>query len=226
MLVCFGYLLGIVLRLLKTERADTLSGFYRYLQFQVKRILFGQLAGLFLRPLGILLPKGLNNHLHSIVSKIKGRSGIANLEPFPYFAYLDKVVVRTLPISVQKFYDEFWGSCSTAGNKAFFNYCKNTINSLDSKGAADIYASEALVRYVASMFYALAFSSCLVVAALIATARPEFSSFRPALWTFLCVYLVALEVILSNLRPLRAKEVELVFAATLLNYCSGEWPQP
>jgi hypothetical protein len=224
-LVCFGYLLGIVLRLLKTRAPDRWSGYYRWFRFQVKRFCFGTLPGIVLCILGVLLPDKWNEYLGSRFSKIRKESGRGNLEVFPYHSYVGKVTVRRLPPDAHMFYQKFWGLCETPGYNAFFNYCKTIINSLDPKSAAEIYAAEALVRYVASMFYALIFSSGLVSLALFLTSQPKFLVFHPLLCAFLCVYLVAIIVILGNLRPLRCKEVEIVFAATLLNYYSGKWPK-
>jgi len=225
-LVCFGYLLGIVLRLLKTRAPDRWSGYYRWVRFQVRRFVLGYLPAMATRPLYIFLPGQWVGYLDSRFQEIKNENGSGNLEQFPYHTYVGKVAMRRLPADAHVFYQQFWGLCATPGFNAFFNYCKTMINSLDPRSASEIYAAEALTRYLASMFYALTFSSCLLSLALVATSKPSLWAFHPTLWVFLCIYLVAIAVILGNLRPLRVKEVEMVFAATLRNYYSDAWPRP
>jgi hypothetical protein len=48
-------------------------------------------------------------------------------------------------------------------NKQFFNYCKMLINSEDERCASEIYADEAFTRYIAEMFCALAVSTILLL---------------------------------------------------------------
>jgi len=48
------------------------------------------------------------------------------------------------------------------GKKQFFNYCKVIINSKDERAAIEIYVAESLTRYISGMFYALAFSFILI----------------------------------------------------------------
>lgn len=182
-LVSFGYLLGVVLRLLKTSAPDRWSGYFGWL-----------------------------------ICKIKGKSGEAFLEQFPYSKHIEKVARKKLPEDVQKFYIEFWGKSSADGNREFFNYCKTIINALDDKSASEIYAAEALTRYVASMFYALLTSFVLVIAAAVANSSP-------GLIVFVCTYFTAIIVILRHLRFLRVKEVETVFAAAMRNYYTDKWPK-
>jgi hypothetical protein len=192
-LVCFGYLLGIVLRLLKTRWPDKLSGYFLWL------------------------------FCHLPCSNIRKERAKDFLEEFPYFAYIESVATGKLGEDAKKFYQHFWKPRSTDENNSpyfdrqFFNYCKTFINALDPGSASEIYAAEALSRYVASMFYALVISSCLVLIAALATPWRE-------LLIFPCTYFMAIIVILRNLRLLRDKEVEIVFAATRLNYSSGKWP--
>jgi len=192
-LICFGYLLGIVLRLLKTRWPDKLSGYFLW----------------------------LSNHLpFSIFEKERAKDF---LEEFPYFGYIASVAGDDLGDDAKAFYEHFWKPRSTPGNnpsyhnRQFFNYCKAVINALDSASAAEIYAAEALSRYVASMFYALVISFCLVL--FVAVATPW-----RGIMIFPCTYFLAIVVILRNLRLLRDKEVEIVFAAARLNYFSGKWP--
>jgi hypothetical protein len=50
----------------------------------------------------------------------------------------------------------------TGQNKQFFNYCKVLINSKDEKAANEIYIAESLTRYISDMFYALLFAFVLI----------------------------------------------------------------
>jgi len=182
-LICFGYLLGVLLRLLKCKTPDKLSGYFGWL-----------------------------------MSKLKGKNGVVYLEEFPYFSHIEKVANNCLPENAKLFYQEFWGKKIVSGNREFFNYCKTIINSVDDKSATEIYAAEALTRYVAGMFYALLTSFILVTTLAIVCSSSGF-------WVLASSYLLAIVVILRNLRFLRVKEVELVFTATLQNYFSGKWPK-
>jgi hypothetical protein len=52
-------------------------------------------------------------------------------------------------------------------NKQFFNYCKVLVNSSDERSANEIYVAESLTRYIAGMFYALLISFVLILIAII-----------------------------------------------------------
>lgn len=52
-------------------------------------------------------------------------------------------------------------------NKPFFNYCKVIINSKDERAANEIYVAESLTRYISGMFYALLFAFILILATVI-----------------------------------------------------------
>jgi hypothetical protein len=226
-LVCSGYLLGIVLHLLKTRAPDKCSGYFLWLRFQLKRFCLGCLPEIVLFP----LKKMLGNTfpiawIRKRTSRIRKNPGYGYyLEDFPYFSHLDEVAEHRLPKDARQFCRQFWRRCALPGNNPFFNYCKTIINSLDPRSAAEIYAAEALSRYVAGMFYALVLSFCLMLWALITISRTSFSYSHLSIWVLLCIYLASIVVILGNLRPLRVKEVEMVFAAALRNYYSGEWPR-
>jgi hypothetical protein len=216
-LVTFSYLLGIVLRLLKAQVPDMLSGRYLWLGCRIESALFGS-------------KKQPNDYL----------------EEFPYFNYLDKLVAKKLPVHARDFYCNTWrkwATCSvesssspsqdtdsvkaaegkrteagpTFYNREFINYCKTIINSVDSKCSTEMYFTEAMTRYVASMFYALVFSIFVVFPAAI-MAHME------GLLIFPILYFLATLVILRNMRMLRVKEVEIVFAATVCVYYAGNWP--
>lgn len=182
-LICFGYLLGVLLRLLKTTAPDRWSGYFGWLMNRLRR-----------------------------------KDGRPFLEEFPYFKHIEKLTRHRLPDDAQRFYLEFWGKTSIGGNREFFNYCKTIINAIDARSATEIYAAEALTRYVASMFYALLASFILTVSASVAASSGVYL-------VLACAYLLAMAIILRHLRFLRVKEVETVFAATMRNYYSGDWPK-
>ncbi len=56
-------------------------------------------------------------------------------------------------------------------NKQFFNYCKVLINSADEKAATEVYAAESLTRYISGMFYALVIAFILIIGAVLAQWR-------------------------------------------------------
>ena len=171
--VCFAYLIGMLLRLLKTGIPDRLSTCILRLSFRRS-----WRARVFL----------------------SGR--------FPYFSYLRHVAGTKLPPKAHQFYKKFWlpHSCKN-DNRQFFNYCKAIVNAADARSGAEAYAAEATTRYVSSMFYAL-FTSMLLVCISAGCYRS---------WLLLgvaVVYAAAMLVILRNLRLLRYKEAEALFAAT------------
>ena len=47
-------------------------------------------------------------------------------------------------------------------NKQFFNFCKMMINSTDERAANEIYAAESLTRYISGMFFALVLALILI----------------------------------------------------------------
>jgi hypothetical protein len=157
-LVCFGYLLGVILRLLKTRAPDRWSGYFGWL-----------------------------------ISMLKRKNGNYFLEEFPYFTHIEKVAGSRLPEDAEKFYRDFWGLRATGGNREFFNYCKTMINAIDERSASEVFAAEALTRYIASMFYALLASLSLIGAAWIATSSRE-------LLVLVCIYVLAIIIILWHLR--------------------------
>ncbi|HNW74279.1 MAG TPA: hypothetical protein PKN44_11685 [Bacteroidales bacterium] len=182
-LVCFGYLLGVLLRLLKTPFVDTLSG-------RFNSVFFYQTGS-----------------EDSRICK----------EAFPYFEYISKLSKTNLPDIAHTFYGHFWGKFKRDnGNREFYNYCKTIINAIDARSSSEIYAAEALTRYVTSMFYALTVSLPFVLAA-------SFISLYFLLFVF--AYLISMAIILKNLRFLRVKEVEIVFVASMKNYFTEKWPK-
>jgi hypothetical protein len=191
--VCFGYLIGVLLRLIKTEAADKLSG---------------QLCA--------ALPVAKRHDEPAEQLKARREQWRRQLrEPFPYFSYLEDVSAHKLPSDVKVFYDAHWKPRrDAAGNRQFFNHCKVIVNAVDKRSGAEAAAAEALTRYVSGMFYAL--SCCLVI---LVAAAAMMSSAVPLLLAG--TYVVALLIILRTLRLLRFKEAEAILTATYHNYCKG-----
>jgi hypothetical protein len=82
--------------------------------------------------------------------------------------------------------------------------------------AAEIYAAEALTRYVACMFYALRLGILIaIVSTVLALLRGIGNA--SAIWAFLTIsYSLALWVIVKQFRFIRFKEVDTVFCACYL----------
>jgi ABC-type uncharacterized transport system permease subunit len=90
------------------------------------------------------------------------------------------------------------------------------INSHDERAAEEMYAAEALSRYIAGMFYAL----CLAFVSMLITVIVSYivsHQILTGLIIVLCAYFLVIVVILAHFRLIRIKEVEVVFAASLRN---------
>jgi hypothetical protein len=99
---------------------------------------------------------------------------------------------------------------------------KIMVASADSRAATEIYAAEALSRYVAGMFFALVFSLALVGVAL-GLSGPA-SPARNTLALVLAAYLFGIWKIVKEFRSIRIKEVEAVFTASYKNRSLFEPP--
>jgi hypothetical protein len=180
-----GYLIGVLLRLRQTQYPDRWSAWWR----------------------------------RTFSGYTRGKSEDVNLwaeEEFPYIGWIGKVCKQYLSPEAQRFYDATWAPRKQVGqNRQFFNFCKVMINSVDARSADEINAAEALSRYIAAMFFAVAIAFILILI----TAIWLWSAGQAmmGLLVLLLVYLLALIVILSYFRFVRIREVEIVFAASLKN---------
>lgn len=125
-----------------------------------------------------------------------------------------------LPAEAARFYEEYWADKDTGDrtkNTAFFNFCKTIVSKNDPQSAIEIYAAEALCRFVAGSYYALQVSVALmlinsfclfIIVSVPAAALPLIA---------MIVYLSLLHVILKQYRLLRCKEVDTVFNACFVN---------
>jgi hypothetical protein len=184
--IVFGYLIGILLRLFRTDLPDKWSAWW----------------------LRKFVPYALEH---------KGEFKLWATEEFPYIGWLGVSCRQYLPSEVQAFYDKVWANRRQAGhNKQFFNFCKVMICSADEKAAIEIYAAEAMTRYISGMFYALAFASVLIFVTII-LHYIVFGQALTGLVIILAAYLFGIEEILRHFRFIRIKETETVFTASFRN---------
>jgi len=101
-------------------------------------------------------------------------------------------------------------------NKQFFNFCKIMINSNDERAANEIQAAESLSRYVGYMFHALAIAFPLMFFAVV-SRYIVFRQITAGPLIVLIAYCWAMTGILRRFRFIRFKEVETVFAASFAN---------
>lgn len=182
----FGYLIGVLLRLFRTELPDKWSAAWL-------------------------------RRFHRHARKQNNEFALWAIEEFPYVGWIGEVCDKFLPPDALEFYEKSWAPRKRNGqNRQFFNFCKVMINSVDKRAASEINAAEALSRYVAAMFFALALASPLILATII-LHYIHFGEIVIGLVIILLAYLFAVIVILNYLRFLRIKEVEIVFAASYKN---------
>ena len=173
--VCFGYLFGVLLRLLRVEKPDIWSGKW----------------------------------IRKFSRRAKNTDGDYLLfvtEKFPFIEWLEDVCKYYLPKTALQFYERFWAERKRKGqNRQFFNFCKVIISSMDVISAKEIYAAEALCRYIASMFFALMIASFLIVIDIMLNLL-FYSYFPIGLTAIIIPYLIAMMIILNYFRYIRIKE--------------------
>jgi hypothetical protein len=185
-IVSFGYLIGVLLRLLRTGLLDWLSGF----------------ANRILRPW-----------------KRREDKRWAT-DHFPYIDWVGRSCFDCLPADAAAFHSRVWAPrCRDAPNKQFFNFVKTVVACNDRRSAGEIYAAEAMSRYVACMFFALMVAFGLMVWLGLAGHGTA------TVGLVLVSYGIALVVIVWQFRSLRIKEAEAVFAASYKNRSLFE-PEP
>lgn len=125
-----------------------------------------------------------------------------------------------LPAEAARFYEEYWADKDTGDsrkNTTFFNFCKTLVAKHDPQSASEIFAAEALCRFVAGSYYALLVSVFLMVMnALCVYAQFSIRAAVLVLVLAAC-YLYLVHVILSQYRLLRCKEVDTAFNACFAN---------
>jgi quercetin dioxygenase-like cupin family protein len=141
-------------------------------------------------------------------------------DKFFYGNWMREKVLARLPAEATRFYDEYWGDKyldDASQNTSFFNFCKIVIGKFDSLSSNEIYAAEAVGRFLAGSYYALVVSCILML--INAVAAGIYSSVvNVALPVGLAIgYALMLHVIVLNYRLLRCKEVDTVFYACFAN---------
>ncbi len=189
--VCFGYLVGVLLRLIKTDTLDKISAWWL-------RVFDGK-----------------------VIERYEEGKRVYRLsatEGFPYIGWIGQVATGYLPPEALHFYQKVWAKRQRESNqnKQFFNFCKLVVSCNDERAANEIYAAEALTRYIAGMFYALFFASILIVFAVFARYL-TLGQWATGLVILLGVYFLAMVIIVQRFRKMRIREVEVVFAASYKN---------
>src|SRR5216684_1292991 len=129
-------------------------------------------------------------------------------DKFPYPRIFARRV-EELPEPAQVVYRDTW--CPRPGQVPplqHFDLLKQFISTIDERAAKEMYAAEALCRYVANSFYAILASLGAVTTTLVLRhTTPLIALTAPAV-----IYFLALLVISFNFRFLRMYEAETVFA--------------
>jgi len=183
LLVCLGYLLGVLLRLARADTPDRWSSWY----------------------LKTFDPEAKNE---------KGSYEAHAVDHFPYFTWLEQIYRVHMPPAVVRYFKEEWKPRKLEGqrNKPFFNLCKISLAYAEKPTPAEVYAAEAMTRYVACMFYALRIA--LVLALISAVASLAVTPRSSLVWLIVAaLYAIALWVIIKNFRLVRVREADTVFAA-------------
>ncbi|HNS53103.1 MAG TPA: hypothetical protein PKO09_18250 [Anaerolineae bacterium] len=205
--VCFGYLIGVVLRLFRTETPDAFSAWL--LRLTAKDAW---------KDPGVKPPWRARWKLTEGNKKYFG--GWVT-ETFPYAGWIGEIhSFSSGPEetgAVKEFYARVWARPGSTKyqRKTFFNWCKTMINSADPRAAAEITVAEAFNRYLTGMFYSLWIGVGLMAAGLgIQWATGTGGSAWVLFLLGLLAYLAMLLVIARQFRVSRIKEVSTVFAAT------------
>ncbi len=150
-------------------------------------------------------------------------------EVFPYIGWLRDHIHTYLPSGATEFYNDYWRDKAIVSrsegkpkmqkqNTAFFNFCKAVIAKHDSASAADVFALEALNRFIASCFYALVIALCIIVLEL-TTILVTGGSLRLGLTLLVigAIYGSLIIGLLGQYRYLRCKEVSTLYYACVIN---------
>ncbi len=182
-------------------------------------ISFGYLMGVLLRLFPIDFPDKLSANWLRLFTRPEHpkETRLWATEAFPYIGWIGESSDLFLFPGAKNFYDKTWGNRKLLGqNKQFFNFIKVVISSIDEKAANEIYAAEALSRYISGMFYALSFSFLLMLITILISWAVN-GQILGGLIFIAVAYLFAMIAILARLRFIRIKEVEAVFAASFKN---------
>jgi hypothetical protein len=192
-----GYLAGAVLRLLKTEAADVCSTLCRRLMLKLT---------------GNAPPRGKRRPLKDherLNDRTRERNIHGYYQRFPYESWLCTKVARGLGPRVEGFVRSYWSRDEVPQlDTTFVNHCKTILAQSCPALHAQLVAEESLVRFVASMFYALLLSLGVLLVSWYWASQS--ANVEPVL---LVAYSLAILGILVNFRHLRAKEAAMFLSA-------------
>jgi hypothetical protein len=185
----------------------------------IMAVSFGYLIGILLRLFQTELPDKLSARFLRKFGRLEDprETRLWATEAFPYISWIGETCSLYLSDEAKSFYDNTWGLRKVTGqNRQFFNFVKIIISSNDVQAAGEIYAAEALSRYISGMFFALSYAFLLILGTLITTYIVS-GQLMGGLILIAAAYLFAIWVILSRFRFIRIKEAEAVFAASFKN---------
>lgn len=189
-IIPFGYLTGVILRLFRADLPDRHSGLFQRL-FRCRNQKDDQALWIyetFPYPgwLAYLVEHRFPKEAQSFFSRLCSTSHESHKEDNP------------------------------RKRKQFINFCKVVVSSSDPLAAAEIYSAESLSRYISGMYYALCFSQLLLISVVVS----RLSKCLPVglgLISLFAAYMIGILAILANFRFIRIKEVEIIFAAIYKN---------
>lgn len=188
-LICLGYLLGVLLRLTRADRADEWSAAWIRRFRRTAKNVEGRYRAFAIEPFPYI------SWLREMAEE-----------------YMPPSVVRY-------YESEWAHQKRRGPNKQFFNLCKIAVISsaepASSALTAEILAAEALTRYGACMIYALALALGIAIASAVACLMAL--QWAAVGWLLLGgAYALALVLLLKNFRFVRIKEVETIFGASFV----------
>ena len=199
-----GYVLGLALRLGRTNFADWVSGWL------VRAVPSGRKL---ITDAEDWWGKDQMNGEFILDKRIRR-------EAIPYPGLMMARLARELPPEARTFYESRWINERGGGTTRVvriglfrFNFFKTLVASLDNRDGKEMLAAEMMVRHAAHICYALFFSAL----ALSLSAVSAVEGLRSLLLWICGGELFLLLGLLMNLRLLRIGEVELVFACCFRN---------
>jgi len=189
LLICFGYLIGMILRLLMTDIPDELSAWY-HRSFNRKKS-----------------------------TKSDGSYRSWSIEKFPYIDLIGELILRDLcddSSPIYEFYKREWARRKRKeGNKRFFNFCKTMLlREGNEMTVVELYTAESINRYISGMFYSLLLSFLLILISIPFQSKSELIIISVII---LLSYLIGLWNIVSRFRFIRIKEAQTLFDACYKN---------
>ncbi|MBN1139945.1 MAG: hypothetical protein JXM73_25475 [Anaerolineae bacterium] len=206
--ICFGYLAGVIVRLFGTEVPDNWSA--RLIRLISRKTWREPHVPFKVR----WSPK---------TTADEQRFELWAVERFPYVGWIGHT--HTFGLEPQgsdklepivKFHQQVWAvQRDKWQSKTFFDHCKTVLNSVDERASSEFYAVEALCRYLTGIFYSLLITLILVALGLIAQWALGRAHIDWVLFgAMFLIYLLMLWAVLRHYRIMRIKEAGIVFSAT------------